>query len=91
MHSTASLNKREEIYMLEFGTHILLNSLFLILRFLVYLIYLLISGLFYDAHSRSASSLAQALGSWVRIPLKVWMFVCVYSVCMCVCGGVGPV
>jgi hypothetical protein len=26
------------------------------------------------------SSLAWTLGSWVRIPLKAWMFVCVYSV-----------
>jgi hypothetical protein len=26
--------------------------------------------------------LARTLGSWVRIPLKGWMFVCVYSVCI---------
>jgi hypothetical protein len=26
------------------------------------------------------SSLARALGSWVRIPLKAWMSVCFYSV-----------
>jgi hypothetical protein len=28
------------------------------------------------------SSLARTLGSWVRIPLKVRMFICVYSVCV---------
>jgi hypothetical protein len=27
------------------------------------------------------SSLPRTLGSWVRIPLKAWMSVCVYSVC----------
>jgi hypothetical protein len=27
------------------------------------------------------SSPAQTLRSWVRIPLKAWMSVCVYSVC----------
>jgi hypothetical protein len=26
------------------------------------------------------SSPAQTLGSWIRIPLEAWMFVCVYSV-----------
>jgi hypothetical protein len=26
------------------------------------------------------SSPARTLASWVRIPLKTWMFVCVYSV-----------
>jgi hypothetical protein len=26
------------------------------------------------------SSFAQTLGSWVRIPLKAWLSVCVYSV-----------
>jgi hypothetical protein len=26
------------------------------------------------------SSLARTLGSWILIPLKAWMFVCVYSV-----------
>jgi hypothetical protein len=26
-------------------------------------------------------SLARTLGSWVRIPLKAWMSVCVYSLC----------
>jgi hypothetical protein len=30
--------------------------------------------------SHELSSLARTLGSWIRIPLKVWMFVCVYSV-----------
>jgi hypothetical protein len=30
------------------------------------------------------SSLARALASWVRIPLKTWMSVCVYSVLFCV-------
>jgi hypothetical protein len=29
-------------------------------------------------------SLARTLGSWVRIPLKTWMFVSVYSVLFCV-------
>jgi hypothetical protein len=29
------------------------------------------------------SSPARTLGSWVRIPLKSWMFVCVYSVFVC--------
>jgi hypothetical protein len=28
------------------------------------------------------SSPPQKLGSWVRIPLKAWMFFCVYSVCI---------
>jgi hypothetical protein len=31
------------------------------------------------------SSLARTLGSWVRIPLKAWMSVCLYSVCMLFC------
>jgi hypothetical protein len=31
------------------------------------------------------SSPAQTLGSWVRIPLKAWMSVCVYSVFMLSC------
>jgi hypothetical protein len=31
------------------------------------------------------SSLAWTLGSWVRIPLEPWMFVCVYSVCIVLC------
>jgi hypothetical protein len=31
------------------------------------------------------SSLARALGSWVRIPLKAWMFgVCMRLFCVCV-------
>jgi hypothetical protein len=30
--------------------------------------------------SHELSSLARTLGSWVRIPLQVWMYVCVYSV-----------
>jgi hypothetical protein len=33
------------------------------------------------------SSLALTLGSWVRIPLKVWMPVCVYSVFVLSCVG----
>jgi hypothetical protein len=28
------------------------------------------------------SSPARTLGSWIRIPIKAWMFVCVYSVCI---------
>jgi hypothetical protein len=28
------------------------------------------------------SSLARNLGSWVEIPLKAWMFLSVYSVCV---------
>jgi hypothetical protein len=31
------------------------------------------------------SSLARTVGSWVRIPLKVWMSVCVYSVFVLSC------
>jgi hypothetical protein len=31
------------------------------------------------------SSLARTLRSWVRIPLKAWMFVCVYSAFMLSC------
>jgi hypothetical protein len=31
------------------------------------------------------SSPAQTLGSWVRIPLVTWMFVCVYSVFVMSC------
>jgi hypothetical protein len=34
-------------------------------------------------------SLAGTLGSWVRIPLEAWMFVCVYSVCIVLCVGSG--
>jgi hypothetical protein len=33
------------------------------------------------------SSPAWTLGSWVRIPLEAWMFVCVYSVLSCVSSG----
>jgi hypothetical protein len=35
------------------------------------------------------SSPAQALGSWVRTPLKAWMFVYVCSVCVVLCVQVG--
>jgi hypothetical protein len=35
------------------------------------------------------SSLARILGSWVRIPLKAWMSVCVYSVFVLPCIGSG--
>jgi hypothetical protein len=35
--------------------------------------------------SHELSSLARALGSWVRIPLKEWMSVCVYSVFVLSC------
>jgi hypothetical protein len=31
------------------------------------------------------SSLSRPLGSWVQIQLKVWMFVCVYSVFVLLC------
>jgi hypothetical protein len=34
------------------------------------------------------SSLVRTLGSWVRIPLKGWMSVCVYSVFMLSCVSV---
>jgi hypothetical protein len=33
------------------------------------------------------SSLARTLGSWVRIPLKAWMSLCVYCVCVVLCVG----
>jgi hypothetical protein len=36
---------------------------------------------------REPSSLARTLGSWVRIPLQVWMSVCVYSVFVILCVG----
>jgi hypothetical protein len=29
------------------------------------------------------SSLARTLRSWVRIPLKTWMFMCVFILCLC--------
>jgi hypothetical protein len=29
------------------------------------------------------SSLARTLGSWVRIPLKAWMSVCAFILCLC--------
>jgi hypothetical protein len=35
------------------------------------------------------SSLARTLCSWVRIPLKAWISVCVYSVCVVLCVGSG--
>jgi hypothetical protein len=35
------------------------------------------------------SSLARTLGSWVRIPLKAWLSVCVYSVCVVLRVGSG--
>jgi hypothetical protein len=35
------------------------------------------------------SSLAQTLGSRVRISLEAWMSVCVYSVCAALCAGSG--
>jgi hypothetical protein len=38
---------------------------------------------------REMSSPPQTLGSWVRIPLEAWMFVCVYSVCAVFCVGSG--
>jgi hypothetical protein len=36
------------------------------------------------------SLLARTLGSWVWIPLRAWMSVCVYSVCIVLCVGSGP-
>jgi hypothetical protein len=35
------------------------------------------------------SSPARTLGSSARIPLKAWMSVCVYSVCVVLCIGSG--
>jgi hypothetical protein len=35
------------------------------------------------------SSLIQTLGSWVRIPLKAWLSVCIYSVFVLSCVGSG--
>jgi hypothetical protein len=29
------------------------------------------------------SLLARTLGSWVRIPLKAWMYVCAFILCLC--------
>jgi hypothetical protein len=37
------------------------------------------------------SSLTWMLGSWVQIPLKAWMFICVYSVFVLSCVGSGLV
>jgi hypothetical protein len=41
--------------------------------------------------SHVLSSLARTLGSWLRIPLKSWMSVCVYSVFVLSCVGSGLV
>jgi hypothetical protein len=35
--------------------------------------------------SRELSSPARTLGSWVRIPFKAWMFLCVYSLFVLFC------
>jgi hypothetical protein len=35
------------------------------------------------------SSLARILGSWVRIPIKAWLFVCVHLFCVYVVLCVG--
>jgi hypothetical protein len=35
------------------------------------------------------SSPPQTLGSWVRIALKAWMSVCIYSVCVVMCVSIG--
>jgi hypothetical protein len=35
------------------------------------------------------SSPARTLGSWVRIPLKAWKFVCIYSLAVLSCVGSG--
>jgi hypothetical protein len=32
---------------------------------------------------RELSSLTRTLGSWVGIPLKAWMFVCAFILCLC--------
>jgi hypothetical protein len=37
--------------------------------------------------SYEQSCLSRTLGTWVRIPLKTWMSVCVYSVCVCLASG----
>jgi hypothetical protein len=34
-------------------------------------------------------SAARTLGSWIRIPLKTWMSVCVYSLLVFLCIGIG--
>jgi hypothetical protein len=39
-----------------------------------------LSAIIKPVDSLRPSSPARTLGSWVRIPLKAWMFVCVYSV-----------
>jgi hypothetical protein len=38
----------------------------------------------------SSSSYISRL-QWVQIPLEAWMFVCIYSVCVVLCAGTGPV
>jgi hypothetical protein len=39
--------------------------------------------------SNELSSPARTLGSWIQIPFKAWMSVCVYSVCVVLCVGSG--
>jgi hypothetical protein len=34
-------------------------------------------------------SRAETMGLWARIPLKAWMSVCIYSVCVVLCVGSG--
>jgi hypothetical protein len=42
-------------------------------------------GLVFVGHEMSSPT--PTLGSWVRIPFKAWMFVCVYSVLVLSCVG----
>jgi hypothetical protein len=56
----------------------------------IHLLLVLISTPYADGRSQrprclkhEMSSPARTLGSWVRIPLKAWMSVCVYSLCVC--------
>jgi hypothetical protein len=58
--------------------------LFLLLSLLLRFLVTLFSNLLIEP-----SSLAWTLGSWVRIPLKAWIFVRVYSVFMLSCVGRG--
>jgi hypothetical protein len=38
-----------------------------------------------EVEGHELSSLARTVRLWVRIPLKAWMFVCIYSVCVVLC------
>jgi hypothetical protein len=59
-------------------------------------LYIICAGNTTDCHSQwprglrnKLSSLARTLGSWIRIPLKAWMFVCVCLFCICIVLYVG--